>query len=167
MFFLSSTLRLISAQTCNYMRFLVSDRKVWYTVLLQLPPKFAPKIGPFDTRLDANYRALAVGAVRGFHNWMPSTSAIAPQPMRRIGPCHLPEGWRHPARVRLVPGTDSRYLIEFRNTSFHCFDIERDEVTVEYELDCNELLGYGLELQTHYRGSIRMRVALTVLYPEM
>lgn len=153
------------------MKALISNREIWHTVLLRLPATCTPSVKPFDARANADFRALAAKAVRSFRNWTSSTPQRQPQVMRRIGPCALPVGWNHPAYP--IPGTDSRYLIEFRSTSFHCLDMMENKEVLTHVHEGNELLGYSLEYQksacvgNEETKSTKTRVVLTAMYPDM
>ena len=153
------------------MKTLISNHEVWRTVLLRLPVGCIPCIKPFDARMSADFRGLAVRAVRSFCNWTLSTPQRQPRVTHHIGPRTLPAGWNHPTYP--IPGTNSRYLIEFRSTSFHCFDIVENKLVLAYVHEGNELLGYSLECQkpgcsgSEEIESTKIRVVLTAMYPDM
>lgn len=132
---------------------MLSSREVWHAVLLTLPNTAAPDIVPFHSSEDADFKALAVKATRGFHNW---TSGL-PKPTRRTR-FYLPESWRRLERIFLVPG--GRYFFYFEEKSFECFDIGWNNVITKHKLEGARLLGYGLEVG---EGGQFMRLSLTEL----
>lgn len=158
------------------MRTLAMSDDVWHAILLRLPTSRIPNIAPSESRDDTNYRKLAIKAFRSYCIWLPASTINAtptpPRPSVRFGPRRLPAGWRH--QTIPVPGTNCRYLIEFRVNSFHCFDIEEDKLLSPFISDCTELLGYGLEFEEATEICVqpenkdtKVRVAMTELYPNM
>ncbi|KAI5123469.1 hypothetical protein M0805_008839 [Coniferiporia weirii] len=116
-------------QTCKYLRLIVTDREIWLAVLHRLPRESAPSTTPYQKREEADFRELAVKAVRGYRNW----TSEHPKPLRH---CRLnvlqPKEMRRD--LRLLPG--GRYIMYFlnRTKSLHCFDIIRNAYVLEREL---------------------------------
>ncbi|THH01934.1 hypothetical protein EW145_g6831 [Phellinidium pouzarii] len=144
-------------RTCKYLRFLTTSREVWLAVLLRLPPEAAPSIAPHQKREEAEFRKLAVNAVRAYENW----TSKHPKPSRRI---HLdvqqPESMR--SDLRLLPG--ERYMIYFRKRSLFCFDILKNTYVLErkYENPSAELLSSVYEINS---DSLSAKIFVLSVHP--
>ncbi|KAH8108650.1 hypothetical protein DFH11DRAFT_1077629 [Phellopilus nigrolimitatus] len=111
-------------QTCRYLNLLVKRREVWIAILHRLPRESMPSIAPHERRDEADFRELAIRAVRGYKNWTSSS----PKPSRRVWLSVLdPESML--TNPRLLP--DKRHIIYFWNDKLCCVDVEKDAYVLE------------------------------------
>ena len=135
-------LKLITSQTCRYLRLLASRPEVWYSVALRLPHAVFPGILPGQRREETDLRVLILRAFRGHKNW---TSDL-PKPVWSrpitITPSHCQRMLTDP---QFLPG--GRFFLYFADETLYCFDIEQDRYVMERKNPFVELLSSGFELR--------------------
>ncbi|KAH8110712.1 hypothetical protein DFH11DRAFT_735538 [Phellopilus nigrolimitatus] len=111
-------------QTCRYLKLLIARREVWIAVLHRLPRESMPSIAPHERRDEADFRELAIRAVRGYRNWTSNN----PKPSRRVR-----LSVREPSSVladpRLLP--DKRHMVFIWKNKLCCLDVEQDVYVLE------------------------------------
>ncbi|KAH8096922.1 hypothetical protein DFH11DRAFT_1554897 [Phellopilus nigrolimitatus] len=111
-------------QTCRYLKLLIARREVWIAVLHRLPRESMPSIAPHERRDEADFRELAIRAMRGYRNW----TSNSPKPSRRVRLDVL----NHRSRLidpQLLP--DKRHMLYFWEHKLCCVDVERDAYVLE------------------------------------
>ncbi|KAI5123470.1 hypothetical protein M0805_008840 [Coniferiporia weirii] len=128
-------------QTCKYLRSLVANREVWFTAVLRLPREASPSIAPHQTSEEADFRKLAVKAIRGYKNW----TSEHPTPLHRRSLDLSPAMLRR-SELQLLPG--GRYMIYFLAQTMCCFDVVRNQYVVKYELDQADFLNFVYDMNS-------------------
>ncbi|KAH8104306.1 hypothetical protein DFH11DRAFT_163094 [Phellopilus nigrolimitatus] len=93
-------------QTCRYLKLLIARQEVWIAILHRLPRESMPSIAPHERRDEADFRELAIRAVRGYKNWTSSS----PKPSRRVRLSVIEPGSML-ADPRLLP--DRKHMVYF------------------------------------------------------